>query len=85
MTTNEKGKITDTADIHTSNARIYGYSILVGSGAGCYVVAGFPVVQSLVAPKDIPNAVGAMAICKRISDTNGALLNPNNRYTNHKF
>ncbi|KAJ6153418.1 hypothetical protein N7497_007737 [Penicillium chrysogenum] len=48
--------------IHTSNARIYGYSILVGSGAGCYVVAGFPVVQSLVAPKDIPNAVGAMAI-----------------------
>ncbi|CAI7590854.1 unnamed protein product [Penicillium viridicatum] len=51
-----------TTDIHISNARIYGYSILVGSGAGCYVVAGFPVVQSLVAPKDIPNAVGAMAI-----------------------
>ncbi|KAK4861978.1 hypothetical protein LT330_003116 [Penicillium expansum] len=55
-------KNTDAADIHTSNARIYGYSILVGSGAGCYVVSGFPVVQSLVEPKDIPNAVGAMAI-----------------------
>ncbi|KAJ6172827.1 hypothetical protein N7470_001894 [Penicillium chermesinum] len=51
-----------TADINTSNAKIYGYSILVGAGSGCYVVAGFPVLQSLVTLKDIPNAVGAMAI-----------------------
>ncbi|THC91405.1 hypothetical protein EYZ11_009134 [Aspergillus tanneri] len=51
-----------TADLTTFNARIYGYCILVGAGSGCYVVAGFPIVQSLVALKDIPNAVGAMAI-----------------------
>ncbi|KAB8069922.1 major facilitator superfamily domain-containing protein [Aspergillus leporis] len=51
-----------TVDLNTSNAKIYGYCILVGAGSGCYVVAGFPVVQSLVALKDIPNAVGAMAI-----------------------
>ncbi|KAL5356460.1 major facilitator superfamily domain-containing protein [Aspergillus floccosus] len=53
-----------TADINTSNAKIYGYCILVGAGSGCYVVAGFPVVQSLVELKDIPNAVGAMAVCQ---------------------
>lgn len=64
--------------MHTSNAKIYGYSILIGSGAGCYVVAGFPVVQSLVAPEDIANAVGAMAICKKHSDTNVDLSNLEN-------
>ncbi|KAB8071006.1 major facilitator superfamily domain-containing protein [Aspergillus leporis] len=51
-----------TTGLNTSNAKIYGYCILVRAGSGCYVVSGFPVVQSLVAPKDIPNAVGAMAI-----------------------
>ncbi|KUL81821.1 hypothetical protein ZTR_09062 [Talaromyces verruculosus] len=55
-------KHVDTADLATSNAKIYGYCILVGAGSGCYIVAGFPVVQSLVALKDIPIAVGEMAI-----------------------
>ncbi|EFR04322.1 hypothetical protein MGYG_07329 [Nannizzia gypsea CBS 118893] len=51
-----------TVNLDTSNAKIYGYTILVGAGTGCYVVAGFAIVQSLVSPGDIPNAVGAMAI-----------------------
>ncbi|KAE8347844.1 hypothetical protein BDV24DRAFT_157322 [Aspergillus arachidicola] len=51
-----------TADLSTSNAKIYGYCILVGAGSGCYALAGFAVVQSLVPLKDISNAVGAMAI-----------------------
>ncbi|KAM5496534.1 hypothetical protein McaMca56_004704 [Microsporum canis] len=54
--------VIDTVNLDTSNAKIYGYTILVGAGTGCYVVAGFAIVQSLVSPKDIPNAVGAMAI-----------------------
>ncbi|KAJ6124924.1 hypothetical protein N7471_012241 [Penicillium samsonianum] len=53
-----------TVDLETSNARIYGYNILIGAGSGSYVVAGFAVVQSLVESKDIANAVGAMAICQ---------------------
>lgn len=44
---------------------MYGYNILVGAGAGCYIVAGFGIVQSLVPAKDIANAVGSMTICKR--------------------
>lgn len=66
----------DTADLNTSNAKIYGYCILVGAGSGCYVVAGFPVVQSLVDLKDIPNAVGAMAICKKHQSIQLPYTNP---------
>ncbi|EEP76519.1 predicted protein [Uncinocarpus reesii 1704] len=53
-----------TVNEHTSNANIYGYTVLVGAGGGCYIVAGFAIVQSLVPVHDIPNAVGALTICK---------------------
>lgn len=53
---------TDTVKPDTANANVYGYMILVGTGAGCYIVAGFSIVQSLVPATDIANAVGAMAI-----------------------
>ncbi|KAI4655974.1 Efflux pump dep3 [Alternaria ventricosa] len=51
-----------TVDEATPNANIYGYSILVGAGTGCYIVAGFAIVQSLVPVHEIANAVGAMTI-----------------------
>ncbi|KAI4668776.1 Efflux pump dep3 [Alternaria triticimaculans] len=51
-----------TVDEATPNANIYGYSILVGAGTGCYIVAGFAIVQSLVPVREIANAVGAMTI-----------------------
>ncbi|KAH0439680.1 putative MFS transporter [Colletotrichum camelliae] len=51
-----------TVDDSTANANIYGYSILVGAGAGFYIVAGFAIMQSLVPAYDIANAVGAMTI-----------------------
>ncbi|KAI4698012.1 Efflux pump dep3 [Alternaria hordeiaustralica] len=51
-----------TVDDTTANASIYGYSILVGAGTGCYIVAGFAIVQSLVPVHEIANAVGAMTI-----------------------
>lgn len=38
----------------------------MGAGAGCYIVAGFTIVQSLVPAHDIANAVGAMTIGKSI-------------------
>ncbi|KAJ2988786.1 hypothetical protein NUW58_g3795 [Xylaria curta] len=46
----------------TPNANVYGYTILVGAGSGCYIVAGFGIVQSLVPPEEIANAIGAMTI-----------------------
>ncbi|CAN9226040.1 unnamed protein product [Alternaria alternata] len=53
-----------TVDENTSNANIYGYNILVGTGTGCYIVAGFAIVQSLVPAHDIANAISAMAIAQ---------------------
>lgn len=47
-----------TIDAHTSNARLYGYSILTGFGAGCMVMIPFSVVQALVPPQLTPIAVG---------------------------
>ncbi|TIC90858.1 Efflux pump patC [Colletotrichum higginsianum] len=51
-----------TVNDTTPNANIYGYNILVGAGTGCYIVAGFAIVQSLVPGYDVANAVGAMTI-----------------------
>ena len=46
-----------TVDSTTSNAKIYGYSILIGTGAGCFLQLPFSVVQSLVPPESIPKAI----------------------------
>ncbi|USP74006.1 Efflux pump DEP3 [Curvularia clavata] len=53
-----------TVDDDTSNAKVYGYNVLIGAGTGSYIVAGFAIVQSLVPIHEIANAVGAMTICK---------------------
>nr|POE77914.1 efflux pump patc [Quercus suber] len=42
----------------TSLAKIYGYEILLATGAGATVQASFPVAQIKVKPGDIPRAVG---------------------------
>ena len=47
-----------TVDVETSNAKVYGYSILIGAGAGCFLQLPFSVVQSLVPPESIPKAIG---------------------------
>lgn len=56
--------ISGTVEENTPNAPIYGFMILVGAGAGCYIVAGFAIMQSLVPAGDTANAVGAMTICE---------------------
>ena len=53
---------TGTIGEATPNANIYGYLILIGVGAGCYIVAGFPIAQSHVPPHDLANAVNAITI-----------------------
>ncbi|GAB1316095.1 Major facilitator superfamily (MFS) profile domain-containing protein [Madurella fahalii] len=58
------GALMYTIGQDTPNANIYGYTILIGAGAGCYIVAGFPIAQSLVSATDIANAVGAMTIAQ---------------------
>ena len=52
----------------TDVANIYGYTILVGAGAGCYLASGFAVMQSLVSVSDIASAIGFQAIGKYLLD-----------------
>ncbi|PVH86320.1 MFS transporter [Cadophora sp. DSE1049] len=55
-----------TIDEQTPNANIYGYTILIGAGAGAYIVCGFTIHQSLVPASEISNAVSAMTIAQTI-------------------
>lgn len=51
-----------TIDLDTSDARIYGYSILTAFGIGLFSQAGFAVAQLKVAPKMLPQAVAFIGI-----------------------
>jgi MFS family permease len=46
-----------TVDEGTSDARIYGYSILIGFGAGCFVTLCFSAAQAQVDKASIPQSV----------------------------
>ncbi|KAH0548215.1 hypothetical protein GP486_008069 [Trichoglossum hirsutum] len=47
-----------TVDENSSTSSVYGYSVLIGIGAGCYVQASFSVAQAKVVPDEIPMVVG---------------------------
>ncbi|KAK0725081.1 hypothetical protein B0H67DRAFT_121133 [Lasiosphaeris hirsuta] len=55
---------TDTLDSDTTNPGIYSYTVLVGAGAGCYIVADFTIVQPLIPAEETANATGAMAVAQ---------------------
>ncbi|EGX95954.1 efflux pump antibiotic resistance protein, putative [Cordyceps militaris CM01] len=60
------GALLFTADEQTSNAKIYGYTILLGVGVGCYCQAGFPIAQMKVAASDIAYSVGFMTVSQML-------------------
>ena len=47
-----------TVNDTTSDAAIYGYSVLAGLGAGSFIQASFSVAQARVSPRLIPIAIG---------------------------
>lgn len=53
-----------TVDATTSTSRVYGYTVILGVGAGSYLQAGYAVVQMLVSSNDIGNAVGFMSVAQ---------------------
>ncbi|SMR53099.1 unnamed protein product [Zymoseptoria tritici ST99CH_1E4] len=52
------GALMYASDENTSAAKIYGYSILIGSGTGAYIQMPFNACQEFVSPTLIPAAVG---------------------------
>ncbi|KAF2199790.1 putative efflux pump antibiotic resistance protein [Delitschia confertaspora ATCC 74209] len=53
-----------TVNEHTSKANVYGYSVLLGLGAGSYLQLPFAVAQMKVDPVYITGAVGFMAFAQ---------------------
>ncbi|KAI1097136.1 major facilitator superfamily-domain-containing protein [Jackrogersella minutella] len=51
-----------TIDVDTSNARIYGYSVLTAFGIGLFSQAGFAVAQTKVTPQQLSQAVAFIGI-----------------------
>lgn len=75
-----------TTTAGTSDSRVYGYSILIGAGAGCYVQLPFSVVQGLVPPEAIPKAVGFVTFAQLVAPSvmlsiaNAIFLNESGRH-----
>ena len=53
-----------TVNPSTSTSAVYGYTVILGIGAGSYLQAGYAVVQLLVPPEEIGNAVGFMSVAQ---------------------
>lgn len=59
-----KRRGTVTVRDSTEVFNVYGYTVLVGAGAGCYLASGFAVMQALVPAEDIVSAVGFQSIAQ---------------------
>lgn len=70
-----------TVRADTSLARMYGYTVVLGSGVGMWLQASLSVAQAVVAPGDVPAAVGLVmlgqfvGICISLAITNTVFLN----------
>ncbi|KAI1863640.1 hypothetical protein JX265_008857 [Neoarthrinium moseri] len=47
--------LVSTTNETTNNSNVYGYMILIGTGCGCYIVAGFAIAPGHTVPKDMAN------------------------------
>jgi len=55
-----------TVDESSSNSRVYGYSILIGIGAGMFIQAGFSVAQAKVSPSRASDASSFIALAQNL-------------------
>lgn len=53
-----------TTHLGTPDANIYGYSVLLGLGSGCFLQLPYSVVQSLVPPDQIPQAISFVTVAQ---------------------
>ncbi|KAG8626046.1 hypothetical protein KVT40_006447 [Elsinoe batatas] len=48
----------------TSVSRIYGYEVLIGLGTGCFIQAGYAVIQAVVPPAEMAYAISFMMLAQ---------------------
>lgn len=53
-------------DVNTPDSHIYGFTALIGMGVGSYLTAGIAVVQALVEPHEVSDAVGFMTAAQNM-------------------
>lgn len=75
------GALMYTVDEHTSVAKIYGYTIMTGFGAGLFLQASFSVAQASVPVDMIASAVGFIT-CAQVMGTTIALALANSLFLN---
>ena len=75
------GALMYTVDQHTSVARVYGYSIIIGFGDGLFAQTSFSVAQAIVDPELVASAVGFIT-CAQVSGVTIALAIANSVFLN---
>lgn len=55
-----------TVDPSTSTSAIYGYSVILGLGGGCYMMSAFGCVSDVVEVKDVFDAIGVLCVAQGI-------------------
>jgi MFS family permease len=63
------GALMYTVTVDTSVSAIYGYSVLLGIGGGCFMITAFGCVSDIVEPKDIFNAIGVISLVQCVGIT----------------
>ena len=63
------GALMYTVNTTTTNAALYGYSVLLGVGGGCFLMSAFGCVSAVVSPGDVFNAIGALSVAQCIGIT----------------
>jgi hypothetical protein len=63
------GALMYTVESTTTTEAIYGYSVILGIGGGCFLMSAFGCVSVFVGPKDIFNAIGALSVAQCIGIT----------------
>ena len=63
------GALMYTVDVETTTSQIYGYSVILGIGGGCFMLTAFGCVSSIVDSSDVFNAIGVLSLAQCIGIT----------------
>ncbi|KAL8682375.1 MAG: hypothetical protein Q9186_001565 [Xanthomendoza sp. 1 TL-2023] len=63
------GALMYTVDTDTSTSAIYGYTVLLGIGGGCFLMSAFGCVSAVVEASDVFNAIGVLSLVQYMGIT----------------
>ncbi|KAL8968026.1 MAG: hypothetical protein Q9183_002656 [Haloplaca sp. 2 TL-2023] len=63
------GALMFTVDSGTSNPAIYGYTVVLGIGGGCFLMSAFGCVSAVVDARDVFNAIGVLSLVQCLGIT----------------